>query len=247
MEKSGIFCIVAILVVIIAAVALTHNGDDTTTTISDDYSNNVVEEEPVQDSLGKVSASSDLALYYNNDMSIYGYFSGDVFQGVAYYDDADIDGTIKLNLSKVKWDKNYTPSQSNHVNNVSYAKKHFLKDVKKDYKNDDVTISATLSFYDKDGKSVDLYSLDCYNAKKDKNPMKISLKGDTLTIKVNHKFNTNETEIFNDVPYEGALAREPSDFDKTYKAKLTVSFENDDYDYTVKSTLKDDNFYIIHT
>lgn len=244
MNKTALVCIAAILVVFVGFVAFTHNNDTTTT---EDFTSNFVEEEPVQDSLGKVSASSDLALYYNNDLSIYGYYLNDVFQGMAYYNDADIDGTIKLNLSNVKWDKNYTPSYSNHVNNVSYAKKHFLKDVKRDYKNDNVTISAYLEFTDKDGKSVDLSDLSCYNAKNDKKPMKISLKGDTLTIKVNHKFKTNETPIFNDVPYEGALAKEPSDFDKTYKAKLRVSFKNDNYEYTVKSTLKDDNFYIIHT
>ena len=243
MNRTAIVCIAAVLVVF-GFFALTHNNDTTT---SDDFTGNFVEEEPIQDSLGKVSASSDLSLYYNNDLSIYGYFLDDVFRGMAYYNDADIDGTIKLNLSKVKWDKNYTPGYSNHVNNVSYAKKHFLKDVKRDYKNDDVTISARLEFTDKHGKSVDLSDLSCYDAKSDKKPMKISLKGDTLTIKVKHKFKTNETPIFNDVPYEGALAEEPSDFDKAYKAKLSVSFENDDYEYTLKSTLKDDNFYIIHT
>ncbi len=243
MNKTGIFCIVAILVVFVGFIALTHNGDDN----SNNFSSNFVQEAPTQDSFGKVSASSDLALYYNNDLSIYGYFINDVFQGVAYYDDADIDGTIKLNLSEVRWDKNYTPSASNHENNVSYAKKNFVKDIKKDYKNGDVKISADINFYDRNWKGVDLHELSCYDAKTDKDPINISLKNDILTLKVNHKFETNETQIFNDVPYEGALAREPSDYDETYVAKLRVYFKGDDYEYEIASNLKDDTFYIIHT
>lgn len=241
MNKGALACIVVIVVVFVGFVALTHNGDDGSNYTSD--ADNEIE--PTQDSKGKVSPTSDLTLYYNNDMSVYGYFSNDVFQGVAYYNDAFAKGTIKMNLSKVKWDKNYTPS-SGRINNVSYAEKNFLKDVRRDYKKDNVTISANLEFLDSKGKHVDLedvYSSDYSDGRK---AIKISLKKDILTLKVNYRFETNETQISNDIPYDGALAKEPSDFDKASKVKLRVNIYNDDYDYSITSTLKDDKFSISH-
>ena len=243
MNKSWIICVGAILIILVGFVALSHNNDtDTTDTVTD-----FVEEKPIPSSEGKVATSSNLTLYYNNDPSVYGYFIDNVFQGIAYYDDAILKGTVNLDLSDVKWDKNYTP-YSGYENNVSYAKEHFLKDVKKDYKNGDVDINVRMEFYDKDGKSVDLYELTDYDESDGKKAIDMKLKGDTLKLKIKHRFHTNETIISNDIPYDGALSKEPGDYHKTYKAKLRVTFENNGkYDYTLRSTLKDDKFYIIHT
>lgn len=247
MDKK-LICVVAILAVF-AGIGLLMMGGNQDTNTTDGGSSIFNQPSIFYDSEGKVSpSSSDLALYYNNDMSIYGYYVNDVFQGMAYYDDADIKGVVTMDLSKVKWDKDYDPSSYSdstyeHVNDVKHAKKNFADTVQKDYKDGKLDLTVTMDFYKSNGKHVkSLYELNDYGDK-----MKVSLKKGILKVKVKHKFNTNSTKISNDVPYDGALSQKQSDFSKTSKAKITAIFKGDDYEYVVTSTLKGDNFYLIHT
>jgi hypothetical protein len=247
MDKK-LICVVAILAVF-AGIGLLMMGGNQDTNTTDGGSSIFNQPSIFYDSEGKVSpSSSDLALYYNNDMSIYGYYVNDVFQGMAYYDDADIKGVVTMDLSKVKWDKDYDPSSYSdstyeHVNDVKHAKKNFADTVQKDYKDGKLDLTVTMDFYKSNGKHVkSLYELNDYGDK-----MKVSLKKGILKVKVKHKFNTNSTKISNDVPYDGALSQKQSDFSKTSKAIITATFKGDDYEYVVTSTLKGDNFYLIHT
>ena len=248
MDKK-LICVVAIILAF-AALALMIMGGDQYTTTSDDTGSSIFEQPSIfYDSQGKLSpSSSDLTLYYNNDMSIYGYYVNDVFQGMAYYDDADIKGVITLDLSKVKWDKDYDPSSYSdssyeHVNDVKHAKKTFADTIQKDYKNGDLDMTVYMDFYKSNGKDVkSLYELSEYGS-----GMKVSIKHGIMKIKIKHKFNTNSTKISNDVPYDGALSEKQSDFSKTSKAKIVATFKGTDYEYVVKTTLKGDNFYIVHT
>lgn len=250
---NRIICLgIIIVVVAIGAFSLMNNSNTDTVSDDDYYVDYNLDSSPFYLCKGSIKPkSSDLTLYYNNDESVYGYFSpGGEFLGIAYYNDAKIRGEIKYDLKKVKWSDNDTDSD--------YAMENFTRDFKDKYKYDKEDIDVTLEFKDKKGKTVDLYDLSRetgnyydskggYNYEIKKPPIKIYLKNNTLTVKVNHRFTVNSTPISNAPPYDGDLAQEPSDFDKTYKAVLNIDFKNDNCSYTLESTLKGDNFNIVHT
>ena len=241
MDSKSALCCAGVIIIFAVIGFIMITGDDTTTT-------DIIEPTIIYDSHGKISPeSSDLTLYYNNDESVYGYYLNDVFQTIAYYNDADIKGKIVIDLTKAKWSKKYDPSDAStesqkHVNNISHTKDNFLNDIQKDYDNGNLTMNAYLSFKKENGDFVkDLYSISDFDG------IKLNLKDGILKLKVKHKFNTNNTIISNDIPYDGALSQNQSDFDKTAKAYITLSFKGEDYDYELTSTLKGDNFYIVHT
>jgi hypothetical protein len=253
MNKGTICLGVGIVIVIIIFLFGFGGGDNNE--LSDDTvieSDNIIEEPTIfYDNYGKLyPKSSDLTLYYNNDPSIYGYFdSYDNFLGIAFYNDAKVEGKLKFNLSKVKWEDN---------DYKDYAKKNFTRDFKAKFKEDKDDIYAELEFLDKKGNPVDLYDLSTetgtyfdnhgnYTYVIDKQPLKLYLKGDILTIKAKHRFTVNSTPIENAPPYDGDLSKEPSDFDKTYQAVLTIKFDDSDYSYKLNSTIKGDDFAVVHT
>jgi hypothetical protein len=233
MENKGIICCVGIVIVfILALVLLGMGGDDTTTT---DYTtdDSTSSEPQFYSATGKVKPkSSSLILYYNNDASIYGYYNSDnEFLGQAYYNDASIKGKIKINLNKVKWTDG----------DVDHAESFFVDDFKAAYDDSKSNIDVDIDVVDKKGKGVDLYTISTGD---DDSPIKISLKKNILTIKVKHTYNVKKTRIENAPDYAGDLAKEPADFNKAYKAKVTISLSGTDYSYTITSNLKGNDFYL---
>lgn len=237
MDKNMKYILIAAViavVVIVAALALT------------------TQEEPVvYDSIGKVKAqSSDLTFEYKNEESIYGAFNSDYsLDHALYYAEAKIGGKVKIDFNKVKWDEDYVPDNETdmddniivHVNDIAYAEENFTNIVLEDYSSNNV--NSTIDVYLQDSKGDSIREFSSYD---DELPLIVKdfkVKDGVGTMKFKYNFHQKvKNEMFNGPDYEGQLLDSRNDDHKISKAKIVFHFYNDQYDFTVTSVLKGDDF-----
>lgn len=239
------------LLVIISAIAISGctSNDNTDVNSTDTKVKPVDNTYPAN--VGKVTPkSSTLTLKYNDAKSTKFYFKyDDGDSDTVYYDKKIIEGSVKINLTRVKWKKNDDnvdlsgkPYDKNEKSDPQYAKEHFLKDIQKDFKN--LNKECEIYFYTQNDNSVNLKD----NSKVPK-PIKskIKLNGTILTVKLFKDYQVNATEkIGKSYTYHGALSiGEQPDTHKITHAKLAIDLYNSKYSYRIYVKLNKPLFKMI--
>jgi hypothetical protein len=215
------------------------------------------------DGEGTIDAkSSDLTFKYNNDESIYGAYINGEFDHVMYYDEAKINGKVKLDLDDVKWDESYVPMNTTdddgkdviHVNNVTFFESNFTDQIMEDYENG--KLNMTMDIYLETSNGTTVRSDTSWSGETDSNGNSvalpymvdsISLKDGVLTVKIDKDYHSDtSTSISNDDDYEGTLLDYQNDDHKISQATIYITFYNDQYTYSLECVLDGDDFSSVH-
>ncbi|MBQ6443055.1 MAG: hypothetical protein IJJ11_00075 [Methanosphaera sp.] len=225
MNKKSILVIIALLAVIGIVVLLLGNS----------YSEN---------SGSLTPADSTLTFKYNNDYS--SSFFMDYGKGgsdSAYYDNKTLNGSLTLDLDRISWDANYTPTNQSAKSDADYAKDFFVEDITKDFNT--LKKEVNITYFDENKSVVDVvdYSVDqdpiANNMSLDSNKLKVDLFKDYQKEYV--------TEITDGSTVKTPIIAGNATKTNTIKsAKVVIKLSNDKYCYILNVDVPGDKLKVEH-
>lgn len=225
MNKKSIIFIIALLVVIgLVVLLLGHSFSENSGSITPDESN--------------------LTFKYNNDYSSAYYM--DLEKGGTdsmYYDNKTLNGTIVLDLTKVSWDENYSPSNESAKSDVDYAKNHFIEDVSSDFNT--LKKEVNITYYDGNNSEVEMVD---YSVDQDPISSNMTLESNKLKVDLFKDYQKDYvTEINDGSTMKGPLIAGNATKTNTVKsAKVEIKLYNDDYCYILNVDVPGEKLKVEH-
>lgn len=225
MNKKSILVIIALLAVIGIVVLLLGNsyGENSGNLTPDD---------------------STLTFKYNNDYS--SSFFMDYGKGgsdSAYYDNKTLNGSLTLDLDRISWDANYTPTNQSAKSDADYAKEHFVEDITKDFNTLKKEVNVT--YYDENKSVVDVVD---YSAEQDPIASNMSLDSNKLKVDLFKDYQKDYvTEITDGSTVKTPIIAGNATKTNTIKsAKVVIKLSNDKYCYILNVDVLGDKLKVEH-
>lgn len=225
MNKKSILVIIALLAVIGIVVLLLGNsyGENSGNLTPDD---------------------STLTFKYNNDYS--SSFFMDYGKGgsdSAYYDNKTLNGSLTLDLDRISWDANYTPTNQSAKSDADYAKEHFVEDITKDFNTLKKEVNVT--YYDENKSVVDVVD---YSAEQDPIVNNMSLDSNKLKVDLFKDYQKDYvTEITDGSTVKTPIIAGNATKTNTIKsAKVVIKLSNDKYCYILNVDVLGDKLKVEH-
>ena len=225
MNKKSILVIIALLAVIGIVVLLLGNshGENSGNLTPDD---------------------STLTFKYNNDYS--SSFFMDYGKGgsdSAYYDNKTLNGSLTLDLDRISWDANYTPTNQSAKSDADYAKEHFVEDITKDFNTLKKEVNVT--YYDENQSVVDVVD---YSAEQDPIVNNMSLESNKLKVDLFKDYQKDYvTEITDGSTVKTPIIAGNATKTNTIKsAKVVIKLSNDKYCYILNVDVPGDKLKVEH-
>lgn len=225
MNKKSIICIIALLAVVAIAVLLLGNS----------YSENSGNLTPDE---------STLTFKYNNDYSSSFYMDyGKGGSDSTYYDNKTLNGSLTLDLDKISWDANYTPTNQTAKSDADYAKEHFLEDISENFNTMKKEINIT--YYDENNSMVDVVD---YSAEQDPIANNMSLESNKLKVDLFKDYQKDYvTEIMDGSTVKTPLIAGNATKTNTIKsAKIEIKLIDDKYCYILNVDVPSDKLKVEH-
>lgn len=225
MNKKSILVIIALLAVIGIVVLLLGNsyGENSGSLTPDD---------------------STLTFKYNNDYS--SSFFMDYGKGgsdSAYYDNKTLNGSLTLDLNKISWDANYTPTNQSAKSDADYAKEHFVDDISEDFNTLKKEVNVT--YYDENKSVVDVVD---YSVEQDPIVNNMSLESNKLRVDLFKDYQKDYvTEITDGSTVKTPIIAGNATKTNTIKsAKVVIKLSNDKYCYILNVDVPGDKLKVEH-
>ena len=225
MNKKSILVIIALLAVIGIVVLLLGNsyGENSGNLTPDD---------------------STLTFKYNNDYS--SSFFMDYGKGgsdSAYYDNKTLNGSLTLDLDRISWDANYTPTNQSARSDADYAKDFFVEDISKDFNTLKKEVNVT--YYDENKSVVDVVD---YSVEQDPIVNNMSLESNKLKVDL---FKDYQKDYVSEIT-DGRTVKTPIIAGNATKtntiksAKVVIKLSNDKYCYILNVDVPGDKLKVEH-
>ena len=225
MNKKSILVIIALLAVIGIVVLLLGNsyGENSGNLTPDD---------------------STLTFKYNNDYS--SSFFMDYGKGgsdSAYYDNKTLNGSLTLDLDRISWDANYTPTNQSARSDADYAKDFFVEDISKDFNTLKKEVNVT--YYDENKSVVDVVD---YSVEQDPIVNNMSLESNKLKVDLFKDYQKDYvTEITDGSTVKTPIIAGNATKTNTIKsAKVVIKLSNDKYCYILNVDVPGDKLKVEH-
>ena len=225
MNKKSILVIIALLAVIGIVVLLLGNsyGENSGNLTPDD---------------------STLTFKYNNDYS--SSFFMDYGKGgsdSAYYDNKTLNGSLTLDLNKISWDANYTPTNQSAKSDADYAKDFFVEDISKDFNT--LKKEVNITYYDENKSVVDVVD---YSVEQDPIASNMSLESNKLRVDLFKDYQKDYvTEITDGSTVKTPIIAGNATKTNTIKsAKVVIKLSNDKYCYILNVDVPGDKLKVEH-
>lgn len=225
MNKKSIIFIIGLLVVIGIVVLLLGNS----------YSENSGSLTPDE---------STLTFKYNNDYTSSFYMDyGKGGSDSTYYDNKTLNGSLTLDLNKVSWDANYTPTNQSARSDADYAKDSFLDDMDTYFNTFKKEVNIT--YYDENNTVVDV---DDYSADQDPISSNMSFESNKLKVDLFKDYQKDYTvEISDGSTIKSPLIAGNATKTNTVKsAKVVIKLYNDEYCYILNVDVPSDKLKVEH-
>ena len=225
MNKKSILVIIALLAVIGIVVLLLGNSHS-------ENSGNLTPDD------------STLTFKYNNDYS--SSFFMDYGKGgsdSAYYDNKTLNGSLTLDLDRISWDANYTPTNQSAKSDADYAKDFFVEDITKDFNTLKKEVNVT--YYDENKSVVDVVD---YSAEQDPIVNNMSLESNKLRVDLFKDYQKDYvTEITDGSTVKTPIIAGNATKTNTIKsAKVVIKLSNDKYCYILNVDVPGDKLKVEH-
>ena len=225
MNKKSILVIIALLAVIGIVVLLLGNSHS-------ENSGNLTPDD------------STLTFKYNNDYS--SSFFMDYGKGgsdSAYYDNKTLNGSLTLDLDRISWDANYTPTNQSAKSDADYAKDFFVEDITKDFNTLKKEVNVT--YYDENKSVVDVVD---YSAEQDPIVNNMSLESNKLRVDLFKDYQKDfVTEITDGSTVKTPIIAGNATKTNTIKsAKVVIKLSNDKYCYILNVDVPGDKLKVEH-
>ncbi|AWX32326.1 hypothetical protein [Methanosphaera sp. BMS] len=225
MNKKSILVIIALLAVIGIVVLLLGNSHS-------ENSGNLTPDD------------STLTFKYNNDYS--SSFFMDYGKGgsdSAYYDNKTLNGSLTLDLDRISWDANYTPTNQSAKSDADYAKEHFVEDITKDFNT--LKKEVNITYYDENKSVVDVVD---YSVEQDPIANNMSLDSNKLKVDLSKDYQKDYvTEITDGSTVKTPIIAGNATKTNTIKsAKVVIKLSNDKYCYILNVDVPGDKLKVEH-
>ena len=225
MNKKSILVIIALLAVIGIVVLLLGNSHS-------ENSGNLTPDD------------STLTFKYNNDYS--SSFFMDYGKGgsdSAYYDNKTLNGSLTLDLDRISWDANYTPTNQSAKSDADYAKDFFVEDITKDFNTLKKEVNVT--YYDENKSVVDVVD---YSVEQDPIVNNMSLESNKLRVDLFKDYQKDfVTEITDGSTVKTPIIAGNATKTNTIKsAKVVIKLSNDKYCYILNVDVPGDKLKVEH-